>query len=454
MNHPEDLIQKLNKNEFTSALHKGLGRAFLYVRQYGIDEVADIVMQTCLQYPVKGMEAGGGYSAWLFSMFYNTRYYTKISQAILNSLEDKTNQNPGDLFALAKEMALYGDELARSVVRKQALNLANSSSNINDVGAIEWIEIGGSSALIELVRIYSQRLLRNPKDENIPVWNFLANPTHQEFEKILPEYIQKEPALKAYSDYLRNYKGSDEPLSSAEVEARKKPLYEDTRRRFTLKSILDDAKNQRRDYPGDYGTFGRYATKEELAVIYSVLLSEPEEEVCLRLLWVFSRTPVPALSEKIFLWAEGENEKLRGASLIALAQLTDQRIHQLAIRNLLAGKLQGPDRKTLDIFINNYENGDGQLISNALVSLHPTQEEGDDISHSISDVAERHHDSDLAHALKWAYENTTSPLCRFGIVANLDTIKQFTGAILYECQYDSDEDTRSLAEKKLAESSI
>ncbi|AQW62577.1 hypothetical protein B1779_04710 [Dehalococcoides mccartyi] len=450
MNYSNYPSEKLNRPQFTSALHKGLGRAFVYVKRYGLDEVADIVKQACLHYPVLGMEAGGGYNAWLYSMFQQTRYYQEFREAILNALEDETNQDLGDLFALAKEMALSGDELARSIVRKQALNLANSGSSINNVGAIEWIEVGGINALLELVRIYSQRLLKNPEDENIPVWDFLDNQTHQQFENKLPDYIQKEPILKAYSDYLRQYKGPDAPPTPEELEARRKHLFEDARRQFTLESILDDAKNKRRYYPGNYVTFGRHATKEELAVVFSVLLNESDEEVCLRLLWVFSRNPVPALSEKIYFWAEGESEKLKGASLTALAWNSDKRIHELGHKKLLDGDLLGPNRNIMKLFVKNYENSDGQLISDAVVSLNPAKEDGDAISHSIRDIAERHKDPDLAGALKWAYENTTSPLCRYGIVIELDAIKQFNGAILIECQYDSDEDIRSLAKEKLA----
>jgi hypothetical protein len=447
-------IQKLNRPQFTSALHKGLGRAFLHVNQYGLDEVTDIVMQACLHYPVVGMEAGGGYSGWLFSMFHNTRYYPEISKAILAALEDKTNQYLEDLFVLAKVMANSGDERARSVVRERALDLANSNTSINNVGAIEWIEVGGINALLELVRIYSRRLLKNPEDENIPVWDFLDNQTHQQFENKLPDYILKEPLLKAYSDYLRQYKGPDAFPTPEELEARRKRLFEDARRQFTLESILDDARNKQRYYPGNYVTFGRNATKEELAIVYSVLLNEPDEEVCLRFLWVFSRNPVPTLSEKLFFWAEGGSEKLKGASLAALAWNSDKRIHELGLKKLLAGDLLGPNRNIMELFIKNYENSDGQLISAAVVSLNPSKEDGDAISHSIRDIAERHKDPKLAGALKWAYENTTSPLCRYGIITELDAIKQFSGAILNECQYDSDEDIRFLAKNKLTQSSI
>jgi hypothetical protein len=444
-------IQKLNRQEFTSALHKGLGRALLHVQQYRLDDVADIVLQACLHYPVFSMECEGGYSEWLFSMFNNTRFYPEFRQAILDALEDKTDKNLDELFILAKEMALSGDEHAKTVLRKQALALAHSDSIYDNKGALEWIEVGGMEALLELVRIYSQRLADNVDDDGVPTWEFGDNKTHQEFSNNLSTYIAKEPIFQHYSDHLKKIERPNSPPSHEEIEARKKRSLEDRKRRFNLERTLYDAKNKKMDYPGHYGTFGRYATKEELDIVNSILLNEPDDEIRLRLLWVFSRTPIPVLSEKLFLWAEGDNDKLRGASLRVLAQSTDKRIHQLAIKNMLAGKLSGPDSVTMELFINNYEKGDGKLISNVLASLIPATEDGYRISLSIVDIAKKHHDLELTNALKWAYESATGPLIRCLVIMELDAINQLNNDILNECLYDSDKEIRSFAEKKLAE---
>ena len=39
---------RLSRDEFEDAVSKGLGRAVLYARRYGVEEVADILLDACV----------------------------------------------------------------------------------------------------------------------------------------------------------------------------------------------------------------------------------------------------------------------------------------------------------------------------------------------------------------------------------------------------------------------
>jgi hypothetical protein len=60
----------LSRDEFGDALAKGLGRALLYVKTYGLDRVKDLVLHACLHDLSYDAQIEGSRAKWLFAMFY------------------------------------------------------------------------------------------------------------------------------------------------------------------------------------------------------------------------------------------------------------------------------------------------------------------------------------------------------------------------------------------------
>ena len=220
--------------------------------------------------------------------------------------------------------------------------------------------------------------------------------------------------------------------------------------RHPLDQILNDAKNGVGEYPSYYTVFGRYATSEELKIVYNALLTATDDAARVRLLWVFRRAPLPQLNDIVLDWAVDGDEELRAAAIATLAQNTDERIHALARAKAAAGQLIGADSEALGLFVHNYQGEDTQIIVLALTEITPTTDwEAHDVGWSLIDLAEQHADPNLAAALRWAYENTPCTNCRYRIVKLLDGFQSLDDTLLQECLHDAEEDIRDLACQRL-----
>lgn len=221
MKNEEYLVKKLNKKEFSDALQKGLGRAYLHAIRYGIEEVADIVLKACLHDQAYDPQSESSKAKYLFAMFQNTEYYSGFKEAILTAL--KTKRNTWDiqlLFELALQMANAGDVDVRGAIKEKALRKARKRSEDEWLGAMEWISLSGMEGAIELARIYGSRLLKNPKDF-VPEREIFPNEEiKNEFRAMLLENSLNQPELKAYWNYLDNrdaFKSRTDPFPTTET---------------------------------------------------------------------------------------------------------------------------------------------------------------------------------------------------------------------------------------------
>jgi hypothetical protein len=236
------------------------------------------------------------------------------------------------------------------------------------------------------------------------------------------------------------------------------------RQKYTLKRIIEDARNGVGEGDYIYMRFGQFASARELEKIYFQFLKEKNESLQLRLLWVFAGTPMPRLDKRVFELATGNNDSLRKASIASLAQISDKQVHKLARQKVQKGELLGPDENVLNLFIRNYQDGDAHLIAQTLNRISPDKYEAHHLGGSIIKLIdqydlksrfplrriykEKHYDDPtLAKPLIWVYENTPCSLCRHDSVVKLDKLNQLKDSIIYECLFDVDEETRAFAQK-------
>ncbi len=450
MNIENYQVKRLDRQEFASALQKGLGRAFLHVKQYGLDNVSDLVLQACLHDQAWDPQCERSRAKWLFSMFHNSKHSQEFCGAILDALGTETDTwDLQQLFELAKGMALIGNERARESIKERALKIAIGKSSDDWLGAKEWMEIGGTEGMLELVRIYGQRLLSDPEDFVPKHEVFREYKISAEHKTILAIYADKEPGIKAYLEYMGKDKSSSRGSSNLTKEESIKRSRELFRKNVSLSSIIKRAKNKYGESSILYANFGKYATREELEVIHSEFLKEKDDDIRLRLLWVFSGAQIPYLDENLFELANGTDEKLRSASINALAQITDSLVHELAKYKVKTRQLLGADNNALQLFVNNYATEDANLIIQALLSIKPNQEDAHSLVNDIIDIAKRHNDAAFVDALIWGYGITPCSNCRHDVVVQLDLLDHFNGYILNECAFDAYEDISALAKKKL-----
>jgi hypothetical protein len=445
-NKKKQIDKKLTKKEFISALKKGLGRAFLHVSKYGLENIADLVLNACLHNQNYDTQCEFSRANWLFDMIKDKAEYPAIRNSILKALE--TEKNDAELYHLchiAKEMALNGDREIKRILKRRVLKSAKTTEE-EYWGIEDFIEVYGNSAVLDLAKIYGKRLLKNPKDY-IPDGRCIR----EERETILIEQSRDNPQIKAYLDYLnkrnylefRKYKDLTSEQRKRHIQKRRRQF----RQKYPLKKIIEDARNGIGDYPGNYVDFGHYATNRELEKICDLILTETDENMLTRLLWIFRRTSLPVYSPKYFKWANGKHKGLRSACIAALAQVPDEKVHKLARTKAKTGQILGADSEALDLFIENYTSRDAKIIMNALNSVKPNRDEAHDFSHSIINLTDNYKDPQLTDILMWVYEKTPCTMCREDVVETLYELGKLDVSILNECLYDANEDIREFARK-------
>lgn len=435
----------LNLAEFKRALHEGKGRAVVHAMHHGIDDRVDLVRGACIHSKAYDPQCEDSREKWLMSMISRSPSYPDIRAAIFDELATSTDTADLDqLFRLAKEMALEGDAVARHRLEVRALAIAAKELRDDWLGTSEWIELDGERAVLELARIYGQRLLADPGDF-VNDGLVTSEPEAQAYKEFLVQAAENDPAIKVYLDHLAS-KGllapPSPPLSREEAKAKRRQL---VRAQHKLERILEDAANGIGQIPGRYATFGQYATAEELEQIFHRLLSEQHEPTIVRLLWVFRRVPLPQLDPAFFDWANAPSEPLRTAAIAALCHKQDDKIHKLALEKVTSRALVDVDNEALGLFLNNYRAGDADAINDALRSIAPNEDDAHSLGMSVLDLAEKHQDPALGEALVWTYENTPCSTCRGTAVEQLDRVGQLTASLAAECQFDADEHARDVA---------
>ena len=446
-------MKPLNRDEFAAALKKGLGRAWLQVANYGLDDVADLVLEACLHNQQFDPLCESTRAPWLFEMFDNTSHYSRFCDVILSELHtENCTWYMNQVCRLAKEMAAHGDEAARQALRDYTFYRASQSDEDDWRGTDAWIELTGAEGVIELSRIYGQRLLVEPSDNPhqhlfwLDIWE---DEIVQSYQADLLQLVPSDPAIKAYYAYLEAA-GTFTPRQPVNRETAAQQRRQRAREEYPLDRILADARNGVGKYLTHYSTFGHYATPEELETVYNALLIVTNNLTRVRLLWVFHQRPLPRLADMFFDWAMSGDEDLCKATLSTLKQVSDDRVHALARSKVMSGHLYGADSYALALFLNNYHAEDAALINVALVTAKlETDEDAHNLGSSLVILAGQHDDPKLTPALHWVYENTPCAFCRHSAVDLLDQFHSLDDALLQECLHDAEEDTRELAQKQL-----
>jgi hypothetical protein len=438
-------IKRLNSADFASALRKGQGRAKLHVIRFGLEDVKDLVLEACLRNQVYDQQLESGRGDWLFSMFRDSSHFPEFRNAILKALETETDsRNYFQLCHLAWEFADLGDGEARRIFGKNVYRMA-SDPNI-DVWPVAdwWVELEGAAGFLELARIYGKRLLADP---NAVVFDLHSHfEDHPEYREMLEEYSPKAVAINAYRKYLEGQADMQTTWERLTLEEKKQENHLRVREKYTVQGILNDAKKGVGKLPGRYLTFGMHATAEEMEQVYAVLVNETQNPVRVRLLWVFRRARLPRLDDILLEWAVAADDDLRAASIAALAQVSDERVHRLARLKTAASNLLGADHESLKLFMQNYEPEDAALIMKSLAGLRTIREEdSNELGFNLIELAVKYQDPGLADGIRWVYENAPCGFHRYRAVDWLNKFGLFTDALRFECQYDANADIREFA---------
>jgi tellurite resistance protein len=444
-------LNELSSNAFEDAIKKGQGRALYHALTFGIEEVADILLNACTSNQIYDAQCESSRARWLLRMFHDTPFFSYFSQAIVEALHKAEDfWDIQQLCGLAEALAQYGNDSARQALKSTVLKHLGGQ----DLGTNECINLEGVEGLLEIARLNGQRYLSDPNyliDDSL-LHDFSDDPRLESFTQSLLHHAQEDNAVRAYLEYLKQREQFPpfkprERRSASEIEASQRKGMRESQ---SIATILEDAKAKRGTIPGRYAIFGKLAaTREELEELFLALINEPDDEVCLRLLWVFSLTPLPRLDNRLWGWVNHSDDELRWASLRALSHIQSDEVHKYARAKLKAGWILGANVPTIALLRHNFEPDDGVLLFQALELVQSSWDEMHEMGYYILAVSAQQKHPSLSQALYWVYENTPCSNCRRIAVTELRQLGLLSKDILLECLYDADEELRSIAQEQL-----
>jgi hypothetical protein len=426
----------LNQNEFSNALEKGLGRVYLYVEQYGDELIRDQLLHACLINQSYDSQCEDSRAEWLMSLISLSKngnfYIPKIIAALYASSEFWDVYQLNELCQL---IAQHGNESAKLAIYEK---FDMQEFNASYMGGAEIIQMDGLEGLLHVAKVIGKRLT----EEN-DYWedDQLYCKTCERFGKeatdeFLVKHAKENPFVMAYLDELKKIEERCKPRDSRSHTER-------FRDENPIDLIIEGVNNAKGKYPGNYMSFGKYATTDEIERIFSLLTSETNKEKLIRYLWIFRRRELPRLPLPIAELALSSDPEIQDAAISALGNLSEPSVREIAI-SLCSNEDKEIALKAIELFVNNYQEGDSKYIDPLLNTVWDK-----DILHGACmdsiELFKKHPLEELVNSMLWVYENTPCTHCRNRAISLLIEKGWLPEIELNECLYDCVKDTRELA---------
>jgi hypothetical protein len=197
----------------------------------------------------------------------------------------------------------------------------------------------------------------------------------------------------------------------------------------------------------------QYKSNEKQRVeLAQVIIEENDVEKKAILLQIFKWVEClfPLDCEILITYASSDNDKLRNAALVALSNIKDDRVHDFAVKLLNENK---DISDGIRILAKNYRKADRELLVSKVKSISINYDEENNwhnVFFSICDIFnEIKGKAAPEELLLYMYENTLCSFCRYYIVVEMSRRKILTEELLEKCLYDSYDDIREYASKRL-----
>ncbi len=425
-------------NDFEKAFRRGLGRAYIHIKKNGDNDVKDVILRHCLQNPCYDTQCEPSRAPWLMSaidLCGEPEFYTDAIIVALSKTED--DRDLSQLYDLCLILSKRGNKTAEKAIYNR---FDKQEFNESFLGGDHIVELNGLDGLLHVARVLGKRMLEDEDYWDGAEIYSLACETHKKetVDQLLTESALTDLAIAEFLKDVARYHKKYSPQTSPNIE---ETLRERTRKELPMNLILSDLE-EGKEHRYRFMRFGKYATEEEIKILYNKLLAEEREEQLISHLWVFRRRELPALDDKLFGLTKSKNKEIGSTAISALMHTTHPRIRKLAI------KLHDSEDNELfipaiELFLNNYQNGDHRYIEKALIESDDTE-----LLHSICfdilNVFEENPEKEMLTCLLWVYENTPCAHCRERAVKLLAKNKILPESIRHECQFDCVEDIKNI----------
>lgn len=438
-------IEKLNRHDFARAIANGQGKAFLHVKQYGDRGIEKEILYACLNCQVYDLLFDKDRSFWLSNIIANSGRMSFYADKILNHLRQdlKPGNTLDQIVFISAELfdRGYGEfkpvlEQLFEAHRKNGKGDSTLYPAMIDIYAYKGLARAAcameSCASIDdwekdSLFCYACESLDN--EENVTRW----------FE----EKSASDKQLASFYEAVRRYRESED-RPSIKSKGPKTPSY-----RQALSIINNNNESHiRKIY--QLRRFGKAATEAQLNQLVSKLEQEQNPDKTIAYLAVFWDRPLPAVSDRVLSFLFSEDADLRRSARNALCAVKSKEVRSAALKLLDKG-----DDESIVSGVNllelNYRSTDRAML------LAKAKEVKDiDNLHwlcmSFKKMVKNCDSDNFAPLVLWNYENNPCGFCREQALEILIKWGKASKKILFEAQWDANDDIRILARKTFSAS--
>lgn len=442
----------MTKVQFKEAFRRGLGSAFIELKSCDSrSKYKDIVLWSCLHNTCYDMQCEGGRGIYLYEaicLFEDKSFFE--AQIITHFKKKKLDTWMFDQYCdLLFQFARDGSMKARSALYEKYNTLFAILTKMRKRGIIwterdnfEWLcvwltSLDGFREYKKIVVQVGEYYLRAKETNTFYLDWFYGNSKNKFGEKRVDNYLRS-TAVKsnAVAAFLKEIVSFETHKSGAVAVP-------------TLEELIEASHE-----PSGYRSrgialrFARTASVAELTELAQIAVEESNPTTKLVLLWPFRKKPFPLDERYIFELAENGNQSIRNIAFEMMQHLSSNRIHDYA-KMLIKEENEIPN--ALSLLCYSYTPKDEKLLTECVKCLPVTYDDGSwhGVFMDVEDLLDKRSCKFEPSLFLHMYQQTLCSSCRARLVQSMFKRKILPYRILEECLYDSYEDTRKFAARKL-----
>lgn len=442
----------VTKVEFERAIHRGLGRAVLWLKRGEIVPDRDFLLYACTHNLAYDRQVEDNRALYIFDVIQATgepEFYVQALQRTLaewdESQEEADNEENdtglpvsiGQIFDLLALAASGGDLAAKQSLYTFFAEHAAAESTLYSADAL--VAMDGLEGYLFAVRQW----IRNPPQESDQWYeaSLLEDVEEQfgveEVQAFLTQAALTEPAISAYLARVRAER-------AAQAEERKqrpkpvKPTYADLRQ-----TIFDTDKRLNRPHLWRWGEKMSNADAEQFA---SELLAETDSKRLARYLHLFHRRAFPLDLVLLLALAQSTDEAISSTARAALVQIEHPSVRALALE-VLDTSLR--PWELIEMLTRNFCPGDEEAIERILNRTWDA-DEMHRLTIDVNHLIEANPQGAFSGALMRLYEEGWCTFCRERVIEKLTGFGPLPTNIVEEGHFDADKATRKLVQQTMS----
>lgn len=440
-------IEKLNRHDFARAIANGQGKAFLHVKQYGDQGIEKEILYACLNCQVYDLLFDKDRSFWLSNIIANSGRMAFYADKIFRQLQEASA--PENTMNQIVGIAAYLFERGYGEFRPVIEQLFESHRTDTDIYSLcaAMIDIFSYDGLARAVCAMESKDVIDAWDKNL-LFTYACERLDEEdiITRWFEEKSTEEKLIASfYKAVLQYRKAETRSMSKRRTRSKgpKTPGY-----RQALSIINNKRLHRRKRFL--LRQFGKKASAAQLIKLAAKLELEKDSKKLIAYLTVFWDRPLPAVSDKVLSFLFSENADLRRSARNALCAVKSKEVRSAALKLLDKG-----DDESIVSGVNllelNYRSTDrAMLLAKA--------KEVKDIDHlhwlcmSFKKMVKNCDSDNFAPLVLWNYENNPCGFCREQALEILIKWGKASKKILFEAQWDANDDIRILARKTFSAS--